>query len=644
MAVIYAKNKTTGEWERVSPETAVIDPTLSIEGAPADAKATGDALEEIRNQIDNISDNISFDGLATEDYVDSKFNEVSGQVSTKQDALTFDATPTAGSTNPVTSEGIKAYVDDNKFVLPEGYPVDNKIVIEWDGDITGKVTVTMHEDGDNYIGFCKVSDLVLTDDEIKSGIATITSDGGTSDKPIANFWDEMVNDGCVTNDMVSSDALMFVRKDGATFENLVFPETGVYFMKMASSNAMQFVSGFITGTITTMSPTLLPPETMMQSDLSQTDDTAVDYVKGVIRKESLPEGFPYKGFITERFEIASHTITNGSAFGMLSCYGSQYSNTPLVLSFDGVEYNFTTSFGCNIEFGDTDLVDCPFYITGYFAGGAVGIDYTITCISGTHEIIIWQVYVEETMHKMASYFTPQNVPNIYNATVGQIARVAVIDSDGMPVYWEAVDMETGITSWNELEDKPFDANNIIKSEALPEGYPYKEKVESEVQLFQSPDNWVMEANGGSWPTDMTALGIPKEGDVCRVVFEGKEYTATAYLESTFEAPSGSYNNVIKLSGGENTGYSSTDTQFIFTFISAEKVIVELPGKGRYQEVGEVCVYGTGVTETIHPMAEEFLPYEYAQVSYVDEQLSTKLATKQNTLTVTDDGAGNVIIS
>lgn len=29
----------------------------------------------------------------------------------KQDKLTFDTTPTEGSTNPVTSSGVKAYID-----------------------------------------------------------------------------------------------------------------------------------------------------------------------------------------------------------------------------------------------------------------------------------------------------------------------------------------------------------------------------------------------------------------------------------------------------------------------------------------------------------------------------------------------------
>ena len=38
-------------------------------------------------------------------------NALSGTVAGKQDTLTFDSTPTAGSSNPVTSAGVKEYVD-----------------------------------------------------------------------------------------------------------------------------------------------------------------------------------------------------------------------------------------------------------------------------------------------------------------------------------------------------------------------------------------------------------------------------------------------------------------------------------------------------------------------------------------------------
>lgn len=46
-----------------------------------------------------------------------------------------------------------------------------------------------------------------------------------------------------------------------------------------------------------------------QADLSQTDETAPDYVKGMIRKESLPDGYPYSG-MTELFSVTDGAVTD----------------------------------------------------------------------------------------------------------------------------------------------------------------------------------------------------------------------------------------------------------------------------------------------------------------------------------------------
>ena len=42
---------------------------------------------------------------------DNAKSYIDGLVSKKQDTLTFDTAPTEGSQNPVTSNGVKAYVD-----------------------------------------------------------------------------------------------------------------------------------------------------------------------------------------------------------------------------------------------------------------------------------------------------------------------------------------------------------------------------------------------------------------------------------------------------------------------------------------------------------------------------------------------------
>lgn len=86
------------------------------------AKWCGELADEIGGsgspEIEDLKQRVS--ALEAEDAnISAQIEEISAQLQTlqeslnkKQDELTFDSTPTAGSTNPVTSEGIKAYVDN----------------------------------------------------------------------------------------------------------------------------------------------------------------------------------------------------------------------------------------------------------------------------------------------------------------------------------------------------------------------------------------------------------------------------------------------------------------------------------------------------------------------------------------------------
>lgn len=58
-------------------------------------------LEEIDAAVDAVADKASQEDL----------DALAAEVDTKQDALTFDSTPTSGSDNPVKSGGVKTYVD-----------------------------------------------------------------------------------------------------------------------------------------------------------------------------------------------------------------------------------------------------------------------------------------------------------------------------------------------------------------------------------------------------------------------------------------------------------------------------------------------------------------------------------------------------
>lgn len=54
------------------------------------------------------------------------WGKITTLVGGKQDTLTFDNTPTANSTNPVTSGGVKAYVDSSQGSLTfDSTPTEN---------------------------------------------------------------------------------------------------------------------------------------------------------------------------------------------------------------------------------------------------------------------------------------------------------------------------------------------------------------------------------------------------------------------------------------------------------------------------------------------------------------------------------------
>jgi hypothetical protein len=98
--------------------------------------------------------------------------------------------------------------------------VNEPLNITWDGNTEGLVNANG--------AFYKVSDSALVDEQIK--LITVTPSKYNT-MIIADEWSSMVSRGFVTEDVVVSNYAAFVRKAGAKFDDLVFPEIGIYFYR-----------------------------------------------------------------------------------------------------------------------------------------------------------------------------------------------------------------------------------------------------------------------------------------------------------------------------------------------------------------------------------------------------------------------------
>lgn len=98
--------------------------------------------------------------------------------------------------------------------------VNEPLNITWDGNTEGLLRV-------NSI-YYKISDLVLTDEQIKS--ITYTDSSGTT-IVVANSWNMMVNMGTAHEGGASLGTYCYVvKKDGAVIEGKTFNEAGIYFV------------------------------------------------------------------------------------------------------------------------------------------------------------------------------------------------------------------------------------------------------------------------------------------------------------------------------------------------------------------------------------------------------------------------------
>lgn len=102
-----ARNFTSFDHDRFIDNINDLSANLDLKAPIANPAFTGIPTAPTPNADDDSTQ------IATTEYVQGELEDVMDAISGKQDTLTFDSTPTASSTNPVTSGGVKSYVDSH---------------------------------------------------------------------------------------------------------------------------------------------------------------------------------------------------------------------------------------------------------------------------------------------------------------------------------------------------------------------------------------------------------------------------------------------------------------------------------------------------------------------------------------------------
>lgn len=138
----------------------------------------------------------------------------------------------------------------------------------------------------------KISDLVLTDEQIKTAQVTLSTGSTTL---LANSWSMMASTGDITEDYTSwGHTCVFVRKSGVKAHGFTYPEPGIY----SENYRGYYVESLAISAPVEQTKTVVKKLDMkylpdnvggasVQSDLAQNDPTAPDYVKNRTHYEEI---------------------------------------------------------------------------------------------------------------------------------------------------------------------------------------------------------------------------------------------------------------------------------------------------------------------------------------------------------------------
>ncbi len=152
---------------------------LTFDGIPTAGSTNPVTSEGVKQYVDNSvsgkQDKQDNTLTTTDKTVVGAINELNTALATKQDELTFDSTPTAGSTNPVTSGGVKTYVDNKVSSL---YKPKGSVAF-------ASLPSSDMEAGDVY----NVTDDFVTDTRFKEGAGNTYTAGTNVVWTADGYWD-----------------------------------------------------------------------------------------------------------------------------------------------------------------------------------------------------------------------------------------------------------------------------------------------------------------------------------------------------------------------------------------------------------------------------------------------------------------------
>ena len=193
---------------------------------------------------------------------------------------------------------------------PGGYDEENGVInITWDGNITDKTVVYLNPD--NTFGVCKVSDKILTQEDVIGGSISVMAKNKEG-----NYESIIVIDSITQTDIgAMSDVIFTVREDiifisaPTTFEGMTFPEAGIYFIFSNTEGDEYYVSSLTkTGVITPHQfedkyiPDTVVRKTDVIDNLTSTDtNMPLSANQGKILKEFMENNYLDKEFIKNNY-------------------------------------------------------------------------------------------------------------------------------------------------------------------------------------------------------------------------------------------------------------------------------------------------------------------------------------------------------